>query len=420
MTSAADELLSIYSMRSAGAYYGEPVTMTEHSLQAAYFASAHGAPDALVLASLLHDIGHLIEAAPEDIADWKHDAGHERSGSRWLAARFGPEIHEPVRLHVPAKRYLCATDPAYMNQLSGASVTTLKLQGGPMGVTEQRAFEAEPYWREALLLRQFDDQGKIGGLKTPPFEHYRALIERYALDEPPVQAEPPVRAVLFDLDGTLINTEVHTDTTVTEVAARYGVAGYSLPHTETHGRTWTHVAETMRAQTGIAASAAELAAAMLAHWNTAVTDVQPIPGAQQAIRAAAASGLRLAVVSSSPRSVIDYFVTQLGIDDCVAEQARIGGDAVQAGKPAPEAFLLAARVLGVEPAESLVFEDSTAGLLAAQAAGMRSVFITCCAAEIPDNTNLASVTCNDYRSLPPRFWEQLAHGATHLLHGNYP
>jgi [1-hydroxy-2-(trimethylamino)ethyl]phosphonate dioxygenase len=414
MTSAADELLSIYAARGGGAYYGEPVTMTEHSLQAAYFARAHGAPDALVLASLLHDIGHLVEPAPEDIADWKHDAGHERSGSRWLAARFGPEVHEPVRLHVPAKRYLCATDPAYMNQLSAASVTTLGLQGGPMSITERRAFEAEPYWREAVLLRQFDDQGKIGGLDTPPFEHYRALIERFA------RAERPVRAVLFDLDGTLINTEVHTDTTVTAVAASYGVAGYSLPHTETHGRTWTHVAETMRAQTGIAAPASELAAAMLAHWNSAVTDVQPIPGAPQAIRAAAASGLRLAVVSSSPRSVIDYFVAQLGIDDCVTAQARIGGDAVQVGKPAPEAFLLAARALGVEPAESLVFEDSTAGLQAAQAAGMRSMFITCCAAEIPDNTLLASATCSDYRSLPPRFWEQLAAGATHLLHGSYP
>ena len=414
MTGAADEIASIYSRRGAGAYYGEAVTMTEHSLQAAYFASAHGASDALVLASLLHDIGHLIDAAPEDIADWKQDAGHERSGSRWLAAHFGPEVYEPVRLHVPAKRYLCATDPAYMNQLSAASVTTLRLQGGPMNATERQAFEAEPRWREAVLLRQFDDQGKIGGLKAPPFEHYRPLIERFA------RAERPVRAVLFDLVGTLINTEVHTDTTVTAVAASYGVAGYSLPHTETHGRTWTHVAETLRAQTGIAAPVAELAAAMLAHWNTAVTDVQPIPGAPQAIRAAAASGLKLAVVSSSPRSVIDYFVEQLDIGDCVAAQARIGGDAVRVGKPDPEAFLLAARVLGVEPAESLVFEDSQAGLQAAQAAGMRSMFITCCAAEIPDNTALASATCRDYHSLPAHFWQQLATGATELLHGTYP
>lgn len=426
MTNVADELLSIYAAHGAGAYYGESVTMTEHSLQAAYFARAHGAPDSLVLASLLHDIGHLIEPAPEDIADWQHDAAHEKSGSRWLAAHFGPEVSEPVRLHVPAKRYLCATDPAYMQQLSAASVTTLKLQGGPMSEAERRAFESEPHWREAVLLRQFDDQGKIRNFTTPPFESYRALIERFARDgadasdAPHVRTDRAVRAVLFDLDGTLINTEVHTDATVTAVAAQYGVERYSLPHTETHGRTWLHVAEMLRAQAGVKASAAEIAAAFLEYWNRAVTDVQPIPGAPEAVRDAARCGLRLAVVSSSPRSVVDNFMQQLGIGDCVAPQARIGGDDVRSGKPAPEAFLKAAQVLGVEPAEALVFEDSTAGLQAARNAGMRCMFITCCAAEIVENRPMASASCRDYRSLPPRFWQQLATGDTQLLHGDYP
>jgi len=413
MTGTADELLSIYTAHGAGAYYGEAVTMTEHSLQAAYFAQAHGAPEALVLASLLHDIGHLVEPAPADIADWKHDAAHEQSGARWLAAHFGPEVSEPVRLHVAAKRYLCATDPAYGAQLSAASVMTLALQGGPMSEAERRAFESNPHWREAVLLRQFDDQGKIRGLATPTFDSYRPLIDRFA------RRERPVRAVLFDLDGTLINTEVHTDETVTAVAARYGVDDYSLPHTETHGRTWLHVAETLRAQTGVTAPAAGIAAAFLEYWNQAVSHVQPIPGAPQAIRAAASCGLKLAVVSSSPRSVIDNFMEQLGIGDCVPTQARIGGDDVQVGKPAPEAFLKAAQVLGVEPDEALVFEDSTAGLQAARNAGMRCLFITCCAAEIPHNSRLATGQCHDYRALPPDFWRQLAAGDTQLLRGNY-
>ncbi len=84
--------------------------MTEHMLQAAYFAQAEAAPAALVIAALLHDVGHLIESVPDDIADWTTDARHEEAGGRWLAQRFPASVSEPVRLHVPAKRYLCATD----------------------------------------------------------------------------------------------------------------------------------------------------------------------------------------------------------------------------------------------------------------------------------------------------------------------
>jgi phosphonate degradation associated HDIG domain protein len=176
----ADSLISIYARRGSAAYFGEAVSMTEHSLQAGYFARAAKAPEALVVAALLHDIGHLIENVSDDIADWHSDAHHELSGSRFLAASFGPEVSEPVRLHVPAKRYLCATDAAYFSKLSAASVLTLGLQGGPMSSAEAAAFEAEPYWREAILVRQCDDRAKIAGLATPDFDHYRALIERFA------------------------------------------------------------------------------------------------------------------------------------------------------------------------------------------------------------------------------------------------
>src|SRR5271156_4169906 len=105
-----DKLLSIYRGRGAAAYFGEPVTVTEHGLQTADRAQRSGARDSLVIAALLHDIGHLLESVPGDIADWKTDAHHELVGSRWLAQHFGPEVSEPVRLHVPVKRYLCATD----------------------------------------------------------------------------------------------------------------------------------------------------------------------------------------------------------------------------------------------------------------------------------------------------------------------
>lgn len=224
----------------------------------------------------------------------------------------------------------------------------------------------------------------------------------------------PVRALLFDLDGTLVDTEDQTDQAIGAVVSRHGVDGFALPHFETRGRTWVHVAETIRARTGIALPVATLTAELLAHWNAVTSNAVPIPGAPQALLAAAAAGLKLAIVSSSPRAVINRFVEQLGVASVVGAAARIGGDDVERGKPEPEGFLKAARVLEVDPAETLVFEDSRAGLLAARAAGMRSMFITCCAGDIAGNTPLATASFTDYRSLSTAFWGELAAGEADL------
>jgi [1-hydroxy-2-(trimethylamino)ethyl]phosphonate dioxygenase len=178
---AAEEIFAIFRDRGSGAYFGESVSMSEHALQAAYFAQTDAASPALIVAALLHDIGHLIDDVPEDIAEWTTDACHERVGSRWVARRFPPEVFEPVRLHVPAKRYLCATDGRYFAKLSEASVATLKLQGGPMSAPEAARFEAERFHKEAVRLRRWDDQGKVSGLPTPELEHYRAMIDRLAI-----------------------------------------------------------------------------------------------------------------------------------------------------------------------------------------------------------------------------------------------
>jgi phosphonate degradation associated HDIG domain protein len=174
--SPAAEIFALFNERGAGAYYGETVSMTEHMLQAAYFAQAEAAPAALVIAALLHDVGHLIETVPDDIADWKTDARHEEVGGRWLAQRFPASVAEPVRLHVPAKRYLCATDSTYLAKLSPASVVTLKLQGGAMTRGETARFEAESFYREAVRIRRWDDAGKVAGLATHKLEGYRELI----------------------------------------------------------------------------------------------------------------------------------------------------------------------------------------------------------------------------------------------------
>lgn len=176
-----DEILALFHKRGEDAYFGESVSVKEHVLQAAHFAQIAGAPPALIVAALLHDVGHLIEDVPNDIAEWTVDAHHERIGGRWLAERFGPEVSEPVRLHVPAKRYLLATDAKYYAKLSPASVLTLKLQGGPMAAHEVAEFETERFHQEAVRVRRWDDQGKVAGLKTRALEDYRSLIETLAV-----------------------------------------------------------------------------------------------------------------------------------------------------------------------------------------------------------------------------------------------
>jgi phosphonate degradation associated HDIG domain protein len=173
----ADQVLAIFEGRGAEAYFGERISMTEHALQSAFFAREERAPPSLIVAALLHDIGHLIENVPDSLEEWTSDPRHEESGARWLARRFGTEVSEPVRLHVAAKRYLCAMDSNYVGMLSQASIVTLQLQGGPMTRSESLQFETRAFHAEAVRLRRWDDQGKIVGLKTPGLAEYRALIE---------------------------------------------------------------------------------------------------------------------------------------------------------------------------------------------------------------------------------------------------
>jgi phosphonate degradation associated HDIG domain protein len=175
-----DEIFALFASRGGGAYFGEPVSQQEHALQTAWQAEQEGATDALVVAALLHDIGHLAHGLPENIAERGVDARHEDVGEAWLASRFGAEVTEPVKLHVAAKRYLCAVDAAYAAQLSPASVRSLALQGGPFTADELREFQKHRYNREAVRLRRWDDLAKVPGLAVPGLEHYRARLEAVA------------------------------------------------------------------------------------------------------------------------------------------------------------------------------------------------------------------------------------------------
>jgi gamma-butyrobetaine dioxygenase len=166
---AVETIGELFAGPGARDHLGEPVPIGEHMLQAGALAEAAGAEGALVVAALLHDIGHLLD---ED----EDEDRHGEAGANWLSQWFGAAVIEPVRLHVPAKRYLCAADAEYFGLLSAESVRTLSLQGGPMTAAEVAAFEALPFSRDAVAIRRWDDQAKDPVVTPPRFAHFAPLL----------------------------------------------------------------------------------------------------------------------------------------------------------------------------------------------------------------------------------------------------
>ena len=177
----AEQIFELFKTRGHDAYFGEGVSQQEHALQAAWMAEQSKATPALVVAALLHDIGHLIHGLPEDIADQGVDGYHEAAGADWLGSYFGPEVTEPIRLHVDAKRYLCYSDATYRALLSPSSEQSLALQGGPCTPDQARILESNPFFEGAVMLRRWDDAAKIPGLKVPELDHYGSLINEVLL-----------------------------------------------------------------------------------------------------------------------------------------------------------------------------------------------------------------------------------------------
>jgi predicted HD phosphohydrolase len=172
-----EEIANLFDARGHEAY-GEGVSIAEHCLQTAALARSQSAGCGLVVAALLHDIGHFTEAPDDAFGYHKHD----RSGGIWLAARFPSVVSEPVRLHVAAKRYLCAVEPDYFDRLSMPSRYSLAKQGGPLTSEEVAEFARHPFSGSAVRLRRWDDCGKIAGMVVPPLESYRQTIAM-ALEE---------------------------------------------------------------------------------------------------------------------------------------------------------------------------------------------------------------------------------------------
>lgn len=178
-----DRIFMLFADKGQGAYFGEAVTEAEHSLQCAHQAEQSAANDALITAALLHDIGHLLHGLPEEIAERGIDGRHEEGGAEWLRSYFGPEVVDPVRLHVAAKRYLCAVELDYFASLSPASQRSLELQGGPFTLAEVAGFEREPWFRSAVAVRRWDDSAKTPGLQVPGLEHYRRHLHAVLLSK---------------------------------------------------------------------------------------------------------------------------------------------------------------------------------------------------------------------------------------------
>lgn len=169
-------LIELLRERGHSAYGGEAVTQGEHALQSAWQAEQAGAAPALITAALLHDLGHLVHHLPDDSPEQGIDDHHEVVAARRLSRLFGPEVVEPVRLHVAAKRYLCAVEPGYRESLSEPSRVSLELQGGPMSAEEVRRFRENPHGAAAVSLRRWDDLAKVAGLLTPPLDHFVPYI----------------------------------------------------------------------------------------------------------------------------------------------------------------------------------------------------------------------------------------------------
>jgi len=169
-----DEIINKYQNNNS-LYIGEKVTMAEHMIQTAMLAEENQSPTSLICACLLHDYGHFIIEDPDQLVSKSVDGKHEDIGFNFLKNYFKPEVVEPIKLHVQAKRYLCR-NKSYWSTLSEASKVSLKLQGGVMNDSEAKKFISFKFHDKAILLRKYDEEGKIPNTKIKKIEEYRNLI----------------------------------------------------------------------------------------------------------------------------------------------------------------------------------------------------------------------------------------------------
>lgn len=182
-TSPLQDIFDLLAVKGYQQYGSEAISQLEHALQCAALAETASASKEMIAACLLHDLGHLLEpGGPEEgdhgdhIVLWKGDRHHEYAVLPLLTPLFPPAVTEPIRLHVQAKRYLCAVDPAYHHDLSPESQHSLKRQGGILSTEDAQQFIKQPFAEAAVQLRIWDDRAKIPGLATPDIKHFMKIV----------------------------------------------------------------------------------------------------------------------------------------------------------------------------------------------------------------------------------------------------
>jgi phosphonate degradation associated HDIG domain protein len=180
MALTISDICILFARKGGRAYDGEPVTQLEHAIQSAQRAQREDAPPALVTAALLHDLGHLLNDQGETPTMRGVDDRHQYMALPFLRGLFDEDVLAPIRLHVDAKRYLCATRAGYFDALSADSKRSLALQGGVFSPVEATAFMERPFAADAVRVRLWDDQAKLANHVTPPLAHFVAVLEAAA------------------------------------------------------------------------------------------------------------------------------------------------------------------------------------------------------------------------------------------------
>ncbi len=185
-----EDIERLFAERGGEQYTGEPVTQLEHALQSALLAEQEGADDELVTAALLHDLGHLLHNLGATPTLQGVDDVHQYRALPFLRGLFGDNVIDAIKLHVDAKRYLCATRPAYFASLSDDSKRSLALQGGIFSDSQAAAFIGQSGAERAVRLRIWDDLAKADGLPTPPLSHYLERARRCAIPANARETQP--------------------------------------------------------------------------------------------------------------------------------------------------------------------------------------------------------------------------------------